>query len=254
MEGCPRYPLSMGQIRLQKFLADSGVASRRKSEEIILAGRVRVDGKVIRELGTKVDPEISKVEVDGQAISITKTKSYIAFYKPRGILSTMSDPDSRPSLGDYFGGAESRLFHIGRLDKESEGLILLSNDGELAHRATHPSYGLRKKYLVEVEGELEKGQEERVISGVDLEDGLVKADSLKKIRKTSKESSWYEISIHEGRYQIVRRLFEELGHPVLQLIRTEFGPILLGELKAGRSRHLNQVEIEKLYKVLSIKQ
>lgn len=242
----------MAEMRIQKFLAEAGVASRRACEELILSGRVSVNGIQVKVLGSKVDPEISTVEVDGQAISKPKTKSYIAFYKPRGVLSTMSDPDGRPSLSDYFRDFGSRLFHIGRLDKESEGLILLSNDGELTHRATHPSYGLKKKYLVEIEGVLERGEEASVLSGIELEDGLAKADSIIKIRETKSETTWYEVVIHEGRYHIVRRLFEALGHPVLQLIRSEFGPISIGELKPGRYRHLNEAEIKKLFNYLSI--
>ena len=242
----------MAEMRLQKFLAEAGIASRRASEELILEGRVSVDGIQVRVLGSKVDPEISTVEVDGEAIRLKKTKTYLAFYKPRGILSTMSDPDSRPSLGDFFKDYGSRLFHIGRLDKDSEGLILLTNDGELTHRATHPSYGLNKKYLVEIEGTLEKSEEAQILAGIQLEDGLAKADSLLKIRETKNESTWYEVVIHEGRYHIVRRMFEELEHPVLQLIRTNFGPIGIGELKPGRFRHLNGVEIENLFSVLTI--
>ena len=243
----------MAEMRLQKFLAEAGVASRRACEELILEGRVSIDGVQVRILGSKVNPEISSVEVDGEPINVKKTKTYLAFYKPKGVLSTMSDPDGRPCLKDYFKDFGSRLFHIGRLDKESEGLLLLTNDGEVTHRATHPSYGMTKKYLVEIEGTLNRGQENQILGGVELEDGLAKADSLVKIRETRKESSWYEVVIHEGRYHIVRRIFEELGHPVLQLIRTNFGRIGLGDLKPGRFRHLNRVEIDNLFTDLSIK-
>lgn len=243
----------MAEMRLQKYLAEAGVASRRACEELILDGRVSIDGVQVRILGTKVDPEISTVEVDGEAIRPKKSKTYLAFYKPRGVLSTMSDPDSRPSLGDFFKDFGARLFHIGRLDKESEGLILLTNDGEVTHRATHPSYGMVKKYVVEIEGVLTKAQENQILAGVDLEDGLAKADSLTKIRETKSESSWYEVVIHEGRYHIVRRIFEELEHPVLQLIRTNFGSVGIGELKPGRFRHLNEVEIDNLFNDLSLK-
>ena len=141
----------MSLIRLQKILADAGIASRRASEQLILDGRVSVDGNQIFELGSKFDPEISKVEVDGEAIKLNKVKTYLAFYKPRGVISTMSDPEGRPNLGDFFEERNERLFHVGRLDKESEGLILLTNDGTFTHRATHPSYGMNKKYLLEME-------------------------------------------------------------------------------------------------------
>jgi len=140
------------EIRLQKVLADAGVASRRKAEEMILEGRVMVDGRVVRTLGSKVDPEKSEVIVDGEAITQQKTKVYLALNKPRGILSTLSDPENRPHLGDLLRDRPERLFHVGRLDKESEGLLLLTNDGDLAHRATHPSFSLPKNYLLEIKG------------------------------------------------------------------------------------------------------
>ena len=242
----------MPQIRLQKFLAEAGVASRRESEELIAQGRVSVNGVQIRVLGSKVDPENTKVEVDGEAISIVKTKIYIAFYKPRGVLSAMKDEHSRADLASYFKGQKTRLFHVGRLDKESEGLIILTNDGELTHRATHPSYGLKKRYLVEVEGALGDKVEKELLRGVELEDGLAKVDSINKVRSTPSGSTWYEVLIHEGRNHIIRRMFKALGGEVLQLIRTEFGPLSLGELKSGRYRHLNEVEIRNLFNALSI--
>ena len=242
----------MALIRLQKVLADAGVASRRASEQLILEGRVSVDGIQIKELGSKVDPEISKVEVDGESIKTQKTNVYLAFHKPAGVLSTMSDPDGRPSLGDYFKERNERLFHVGRLDRESEGLILLTNDGDLAHRATHPSYGMIKKYLVEIEGVLTKEQMQEISLGVQLEDGLARALEIKMLREINPKHSWVEISIHVGRYHIVRRIFEHYQLPVLRLIRTEFGPILLAETGVGRYRKLNEVELISLFKVLKI--
>jgi len=242
----------MALVRLQKVLADAGIASRRASEQLILDGRVSVDGVQITQLGSKVDPEISKVEVDGESISTKKTNIYLAFHKPIGILSTMSDPDGRPSLGDYFKDRSERLFHVGRLDRESEGLILLTNDGDLAHRATHPSYGMVKKYLVELEGVLTKEQLAAIAAGIQLEDGLARALEIKTLREVNPKHSWVEISIHEGRYHIVRRIFEFLEQPVLRLIRTEFGPISLAETGVGRYRKLNQVELTNLFKVLKL--
>jgi len=233
-------------------LADAGIASRRASEQLILDGRVSVDGVQITQLGSKVDPEISKVEVDGESISTKKTNVYLAFHKPIGILSTMSDPDGRPSLGDYFKDRSERLFHVGRLDRESEGLILLTNDGDLAHRATHPSYGMVKKYLVELEGVLTKEQLSAIAAGIQLEDGLARALEVKTLREVNPKHSWVEISIHEGRYHIVRRIFEFLELPVLRLIRTEFGPISLAETGVGRYRKLNEVELTNLFKVLKL--
>jgi len=242
----------MSLIRLQKILADAGVASRRASEELILEGRVSVDGKQIFELGSKFDPEISLVEVDGEAIKSNKAKTYLAFYKPRGVISTMSDPEGRANLGDYFKTRNERLFHVGRLDRESEGLILLTNDGSLTHRATHPSYGLLKKYLIEIEGPFTKENIEQLLSGVILEDGMARALQVNVIREINAKHRWVEVSIHEGRFHIIRRMFEFLEIEVLRLIRTDFGPISMGDTKEGRWRVLNTVELENLFKVLKL--
>jgi len=242
----------MTLARLQKVLADAGIASRRASEQLILDGRVSVDGIQITELGTKVDPEISKVEVDGEAIKVVKTKVYLAFHKPVGVLSTMTDPNDRPSLGDYFKDRKERLFHVGRLDRESEGLILMTNDGDVAHRATHPSYGMVKKYLVEIESVLTKEQISEMLKGIMLEDGLARALEIRTVREISPKHSWVEISIHEGRNHIVRRMLDFFEIPVARLVRTDFGPILLAETGVGRYRTLNEVELIKLFKVLKI--
>jgi 23S rRNA pseudouridine2605 synthase len=242
----------MTLTRLQKVLADAGIASRRASEQLILDGRVSVDGHQITELGTKVDPEISKVQVDGETIKILKTKIYLAFHKPIGILSTMTDPDGRPSLGDYFRERKERLFHVGRLDRESEGLILMTNDGDLAHRASHPSYGMVKKYLVEIESVLTREHIAEMSKGIMLEDGLARALDIRTVREISPKHSWIEISIHEGRNHIVRRMLDFYEIPVARLIRTEFGPIILAETGVGRYRNLNEVELTKLFKDLKI--
>ena len=242
----------MTLTRLQKVLADAGIASRRASEQLILDGRVSVDGYQVTELGTKVDPEISKVEVDGETIKISKTKIYLAFHKPIGILSTMTDPDGRPSLGDYFKERKERLFHVGRLDRESEGLILMTNDGDLAHRASHPSYGMVKKYVVEIESVLTRNLISEMSKGIMLEDGLARALDIRTVREVSPKHSWIEISIHEGRNHIVRRMLDFYEIPVARLIRTEFGPILLAETGVGRYRNLNEVELTKLFKDLKI--
>ena len=242
----------MAMVRLQKILADAGIASRRASETLISEGRVSVDGIQIFELGSKFDPEISKVEVDGESIKSTKTKTYLAFYKPRGVISTMSDPEDRPNLGDFFKTRNERLFHVGRLDRESEGLILLTNDGDLTHRATHPSYGMVKKYLIEIEGLFTKENIDTLLKGVTLEDGLARALEINVVREINNKHHWVEVSIHEGRFHIVRRMFEALEIDVLRLIRTDFGPISIGETKEGRWRTLNSFELENLYKVLKL--
>jgi 23S rRNA pseudouridine2605 synthase len=244
----------VGQIRLNKIIADAGIASRRAADQLILEGRVSVDGQVVLELGNKFDPEISDIKVDGESLNVNKSKTYLAFHKPAGVISTMSDPEGRSNLGDYFKDRKDRLYHVGRLDKDSEGLILLTNDGELAHRATHPSYGLEKRYLVEIEGEFNKQLSDQLLQGVRLEDGLARAVKVVHARAVSKNHHWVEITIHEGRYHIIRRLIESLGLKVMRLIRLDFGPITLGEMKPGRHRVLNSQEMTNLFTALKIKQ
>lgn len=244
----------MGQIRLNKIIADAGIASRRAADQLILEGRVSVDGQVVLQLGNKFDPEISDIKVDGESLNVNKSKTYLAFHKPAGVISTMSDPEGRSNLGDYFKDRNDRLYHVGRLDKDSEGLILLTNDGELAHRATHPSYGLEKRYLVEIEGEFNKQLSDQLLQGVRLEDGLARAVKVVHARAVSKNHHWVEITIHEGRYHIIRRLIESLGLKVMRLIRLDFGPITLGEMKPGRHRVLNSQEMTNLFTALQLKQ
>ena len=242
----------MSLSRLNKIIADAGIASRRAADQLILEGRVSVDGEIIIELGGKYDPEINDVKVDGESLSINKSKTYLAFHKPVGIISTMSDPEGRANLGDYFKDRKDRLYHVGRLDKDSEGIILLTNDGDLAHRATHPSYGLEKRYLVEVEGEFNKQMSDQLLQGVRLEDGLARAMKVVHARAVSKNHHWVEITIHEGRFHIIRRLIESLGLKVLRLIRLDFGPINLGDMKPGRHRVLNSQEMTNLFTLLKL--
>ena len=242
-------------VRLQKIMAEAGIASRRASETLIHEGRVSINGKIVTEMGLKIDPEKDEVQVDGETLKLKKPKLYILFYKPRGVLSTMNDPSGRPNLGDFFKDilGTHRIYHVGRLDQESEGLLLLTNDGVLAHRATHPSYGLQKKYLVEVEGSINPNAIDILKRGVDLDDGIAKADEARVVREISPSHQWWELTIHEGRYHVVRRMIATLGLEVLRLIRTDFGPLNLGEIKAGRYRYINQSEQEKLFNLLSIK-
>ena len=237
----------MAITRLNKIIADAGVTSRRGADELIMDGRVSVDGIVIRELGAKFDPEKTRVEVDGETITQSLTKTYLALHKPRGVLSTMYDPDGRPSLADFIDLRTERLFHVGRLDKESEGLILLTNDGDLTFRATHPSFGLEKSYIIEFEGKLPQGIEKTLLNGVELEDGMARVLNYKQLSPT-----WLEVTIHEGRYHIIRRLMEAVGVEVLRLIRTRFGPISLGETPVGRWRDLNEGELISLQKALDL--
>lgn len=235
-------------IRLQKFLADAGVASRRASEGLILAGRVSVNGKIIRELGTKIDPENSKVQVDGESIKQSNNETYIAFHKPLGVLSTMFDPEGRPSIGDYFETRNERLFHVGRLDKESEGLILLTNDGDWAQQVSHPSRGVAKKYLLFTKEESSGAVSGRLEAGIDLDDGFARA------RKAKAIPGGYEVVIEEGRNQILRRMAAALGLTVVRLIRTEVGQIRLGELPVGKWRNLSNVEVISMFSNKTIKQ
>ena len=237
----------MALTRLNKIVADAGVTSRRGADELIIEGRVSVDGIVIRELGAKFDPEKIRVEVDGETVTQSLTKTYLALHKPRGVLSTMYDPDGRPSLADFIDLRTERLFHVGRLDKDSEGLILLTNDGDLTFRATHPSFGLEKTYIIEFEGKLPSGIEKTLLNGVELEDGMARVTDYKQLSPT-----WIEVTIHEGRYHIIRRLMEAIGVEVLRLIRTRFGPISLGETPEGRWRDLNDGELISLQKVLDL--
>ena len=237
----------MAITRLNKIVADAGVTSRRGADELIIEGRVSVDGIVIRELGAKFDPEKVRVEVDGETISQSLTKTYLALHKPRGVLSTMYDPEGRASLADFIDLRTERLFHVGRLDKDSEGLILLTNDGDLTFRATHPSFGLEKTYIIEFEGRLPSGIEKTLLNGVELEDGMARVIDYKQLSPT-----WIEVTIHEGRYHIIRRLMEAIGVEVLRLIRTRFGPISLGETPEGRWRDLNEGELISLQKALEL--
>ena len=229
----------MPEIRLQKVLADAGVASRRKCEELIESGRVSINGKIVRTLGTKIDPLKSQVSVDGKSIQINSNRTYIAFYKPRGVLSTMSDDRGRSCVGDYFSDRAERLFHVGRLDKESEGLLILTNDGEWAQEISHPSHGAAKTYQVFVEETVTRAMISNLKKGVRLEDGLAKGEALKLI------PGGFEIEIHEGRNQIVRRMAASQGLTVLALRRVRIGKIHLGELKSGKWRYLSTVETTK---------
>ena len=239
----------MAEMRLNKIIAESGVTSRRGADQLIIEGRVKVDGRTIRELGAKFDPENHDVEVDGETITRSLSKSYLLLHKPKGVLSTMYDPEGRPSLSDFIDLRRERLFHVGRLDKESEGLILLTNDGDITFRATHPSYGLEKTYLVQYEGELPRDAKAILTKGVELEDGIGRVIGYREL-----PNNWLELKIHEGRYHIIRRLMEAVGVEVIRLVRSQFGPIVLGDMKEGRWRDLNEVEVANLYKALDLKQ
>jgi|TARA_B110000503_G_scaffold82949_1_gene126620 23S rRNA pseudouridine2605 synthase len=237
----------MSELRLNKIIADAGITSRRGADELIANGRVSVDGFIIRELGAKFDPDNVKVMVDGETITRTLSKSYLILHKPKGVLSTMFDPEGRPSLADFIDLRRERLFHVGRLDKDSEGLILLTNDGDLTFRATHPSFGLEKTYIIEFDGKLPPGVDKILLKGIELEDGMGRVLSFQQL-----SPQWIEVTIHEGRYHIIRRLMEAVDVQVLRLIRTKFGPISLGDTSEGRWRDLNSGELISLQKALDL--
>ena len=235
--------------RLQKVLAAAGIGSRRACEELIYAGRVTVDGRVAT-LGDKVDAAAAEIYVDGERVVTDTRLVYLAMNKPRGVVSTMDDERGRAALADYLDHVPQRVFHVGRLDADSEGLLLLTNDGALAHRLTHPSFGVAKTYLCEVPGPVRRGLGRQLTAGVELEDGPAKADAFRVVDSVPGRVL-VEVVIHERRKHIVRRLLAECGYPVNRLVRTVIGPIKLGDLKAGRTRRLNRGEIAALFKAVA---
>jgi len=240
-----------GGVRLQKVLAEAGVGSRRHCEELIGAGRVEVDGQTVRRFGARVDPDHQVIRVDGKRIPARPGLVYLAFNKPPKVLTAMSDDRGRKTVADYLGGRSERLFHIGRLDYDTEGLMLLTNDGELAHRLAHPSFEVAKTYLAEVTGPLPKDLGRRLQAGIELDDGVATADRFRVIDRSGNRAL-VEIILHEGRKHIVRRMLAATGHPVSRLVRTEVGPIRLGTLKPGASRELTTREIGELYAAVGL--
>lgn len=238
-------------VRLQKLLAQAGYGSRRSSEQLILDGRVQVDGHVVRELGVRVDPKVQTVHVDTFPVNLREDLTYLAFNKPAGVLSAMEDAEGRPTLSDYLGDHTERLFHVGRLDVETEGLLLLTNDGELSHRLTHPSWEVPKVYLAEIRGPVARDVGSRLKEGIELEDGFAAVDNFRLVDSTP-GYALVEITLHHGRNRIVRRLMEAVGYPVLRLVRTQFGPIRLGEQRQGTMRALNQQEVGSLLKAVQV--
>ncbi|MFF4653446.1 pseudouridine synthase [Streptomyces sp. NPDC001380] len=236
--------------RLQKVLARAGMGSRRACEELIDQGRVEVNGRTVREQGVRVDPEKDEIKVDGLTVA-TQSYLFFALNKPAGVVSTMEDPDGRQCLGDYVTNRETRLFHVGRLDTETEGIILLTNHGELAHRLTHPRYGVTKTYLAAIVGPIPRDLGKRLKEGVELEDGFARADSFRVVENTGK-NYLVEVSLHEGRKHIVRRMLAEAGFPVERLVRTRFGPIALGDQKSGWLRRLTNPEVGQLMREVGL--
>ena len=235
--------------RLQKVLAAAGIGSRRACEELIAAGRVTVDGRRAT-LGDKVDASTAQIEVDGGRVVVNESMVYLALNKPRGVVSTMDDERGRTAVADLLGHVPQRVFHVGRLDADSEGLLLLTNDGALAHRLMHPSYEVTKTYLAEVPGPIRRGLGRQLRSGVELEDGIARVDSFRVVDSVPGRVL-VEIQLHEGRNHVVRRMLAEAGYPVRRLIRTAIGPVKLGDLRAGRTRRLNQSEIAALFRAVA---
>jgi 23S rRNA pseudouridine2605 synthase len=240
-----------GGVRLQKVLAAAGVGSRRHCEEIIGEGRVEVDGEIVRRYGARVDPQRQVIRVDGRRIPAREDRVYIALNKPAGVLTTMSDSRGRPTIADYLPDRTERLFHVGRLDYDTEGLMLLMNDGELAHRLAHPRYGVLKTYLADVTGPLPKDLGRLLITGVELADGVATADRFRVLERTGSRAL-VEITLHEGRKHIVRRMLAATGHPVSRLVRTHVGPVTLGSLRPGTIRQLTTKEIGDLYAAVGL--
>jgi 23S rRNA pseudouridine2605 synthase len=240
-----------GGVRLQKVLAAAGVGSRRHCEELIGAGRVEVDGQTVRRFGARVDPEHQVIRVDGKRIPSRQDVVYLAFNKPPKVLTAMSDDRGRRTITDFLGDRAERLFHVGRLDYDTEGLMLLTNDGELAHRLAHPSYEVAKTYLADVPGPVPRDLGRRLATGIELEDGVAIADRFRVLEQAGGRAL-VEITLHEGRKHIVRRMLAEVGHPVSRLVRTTVGPIRLGDLRPGATRDLTTKEIGELYAAVSL--
>ncbi|ADL45968.1 pseudouridine synthase [Micromonospora aurantiaca (nom. illeg.)] len=245
----PDAPVYEGAERLQKVLAAAGVGSRRACEDLIFRRRVTVNGRVAQ-LGDKADPARDVIVVDGERLQADVRLVYVAMNKPRGVVTTMADEKGRTELADFIGARlEQRVYHVGRLDADSEGLLLLTNDGTLAHKLMHPSYEVLKTYLAEVAGPIPRNLGKRLTAGVELEDGPVKVDGFKVVDTLGKTAQ-VELTLHEGRKHIVRRLMAEVGHPVSRLIRTSIGPIKLGDLRTGRMRRLTNAEVAALFKAV----
>jgi len=241
-------------VRLQKVLSQAGIASRRVAERMITDGRVEVDGRLVTELGTRVNPDTADIRVDGAKIVLDDTMVYLAVNKPRGMHSTMSDDLGRPCIGDLVEHrvrGNKKLFHVGRLDADTEGLLLLTNDGELAHRLMHPSYEVPKTYLATVSGSVPRGLGKTLREGVELEDGPIAVDDFAVVDAVPGKTL-VRLTLHEGRKHIVRRLLAQVGFPVQTLVRTNIGTVVLGDQRPGSIRGLTRKEVGELYKAVGM--
>lgn len=238
-------------IRLQKVLSQAGVASRRAAEEMIVDGRVSVDGAIVTELGTRVDPASAVIHVDGQRIPTAPGIVVLALNKPRGVVTTMSDEQGRPCVGDLLADRAERTFHVGRLDADTEGLLLLTNDGELANRLGHPRHEIQKTYRATVRGAIPKAALRSLRDGIDLDDGPIACDSARLIQRLD-DRSLVELVLHSGRNRIVRRMLDSVGFPVIDLVRTRVGPIHLGGQRPGSIREITGEELRELYTAVGL--
>ncbi len=230
--------------RLQKIIAEMGVASRRKAEELIAEGRVKVNGKVAV-IGMKADPLKDHIKVDGKLLVTPEKKVYFVFYKPRGVVTSLSDPEGRPTVNDFLRGIKERVFPVGRLDYDSEGMLILTNDGDFAHAIMHPSKKMPKTYLVKVKGVLQEEEMERLRKGVRLDRTLTSPAKVKRLRKTE-QNSWIEMTIYEGKKRQIRRMLELVGHPVMRLMRIRIGGLEMGDMKPGMIRRITLEEMKTI--------
>lgn len=247
----PENSEESGLVRLQKVLATAGLGSRRACEALIEQGRVEVDGRRIREQGVRVDPRTAVIRVDGERVPTAPGIAVYAFNKPRGVVSTMSDEQGRPCVGDYVEGRRDRLFHVGRLDADTEGLLILTNDGELANRLGHPSYEVDKTYVATVRGQVPGTALRDLQRGIELDDGPARCDSARFVQKLP-DRTMVELVLHEGRNRIVRRMMEAVGHPVQDLVRTRIGPLHLGQQRPGILREITGPELRSLYTAVGL--
>lgn len=236
----------MAEIRLQKALAQAGIGSRRRCEQLMADGRVEVNGEVVVIMGSRVDPATDVIRVDGKRLPPASDHAYLMINKPRGIVTSMADERGRPDLNQLLAGRPERLFHVGRLDTDTSGLLLVTNDGDLAHRLAHPSFELTKTYVALVEGSVQESTATQLRAGIDLDDGSARVDRFI-VKDRSRERSLVQLEIHMGRNRIVRRLMAAVGHPVVELTRTAFGPLKVGDLSSGSVRELTRDELGALF-------
>ena len=246
MPQSPRQASIVAEIRLQKVLAQAGMGSRRRCDDMIAHGRVEVNGEVIDQMGSRVDPMTDLIRVDGKRIPAPNDHAYVLLTKPRGIVTSMADERGRPDLSSIVEGRDDRLFHVGRLDTDTSGLLVLTNDGDLAHKLAHPSFEITKTYVALVDGTVQDAVAARLMAGIELDDGPAQVDRFL-IKDRSRGRSIVELDIHMGRNRIVRRLLDAAGHPVIELNRSAFGPLHLGGLAAGSMRNLTRDELGALF-------